>query len=144
MPTHQADLDRFFRNLHTGLRGLRRRLVASPYSVFTLRNALRQLSAWCAEAVAPEGQVVTDECRAFLLDRLAEEMLAALDRATANTAAASGLSGRLNELGCGAAVEAALAWLSTASIPDAKAYLGTTRKRFTALRSRLETLGRQR
>jgi hypothetical protein len=41
MPTHQADLDRFFCNLHAGLKGFRRRLEASRRSEFVLRNVLR-------------------------------------------------------------------------------------------------------
>ena len=140
VPTHQADLDKFFRNLHTGLKGLRRRLDAAPRSEFTLRNALRQLSSWCSEAVASDGKVASDECRAFLLDHLAREMLVALDRASGIPAVASGMSAMVVELGLRTTIEAAQSWLAAVCLPDATAYLRKTRKRFSELQ---QMLGRQ-
>jgi hypothetical protein len=140
--THQGDLDKFFRNLYTGLKGLRRRLEASPNSEFILRNTLRQLSGWCSEAVAPDGKVATDECRIFLLDRIAGEMLAAC-RATENSPAASRLSATLGELGLSASVEAALSWLTAAALIDTRAYQLKTRKRFTEVQEILDRLRRQ-
>jgi hypothetical protein len=140
---HQADLDKFFRNLHTGLKGLRRRLEASPHSEFTLRNMLRQLSGWCSEAVASDGKVATDECRIFLLDRLAGEMLTTLNLAMETVQGASRLSATAGELGLYACLEAALSWLSATATPDTDAYRRKTRKRFTEVQEKLERLGRQ-
>jgi hypothetical protein len=142
IPTHQADLDRFFRNLHAGLKGLHRRLEASRRSEFVLRNVLRQLSGWCAEAVAPEGKVATAECRIFLLDRLSQELLAALERAVESPALATRVSASVGELGLGAAVESSLAWLAATDLPDTAAYLHKTRRRFTEVQRTLERLGR--
>ena len=133
---------KFFRNLHTGLKGLHRRLEASPYSEFTLRNTLRQLSGWCSEAVAPDGKVATDECRIFLLDRLAGEMLTTLNRAMENASAASRLSATAGELGLGSSLEAALSWLSAAALADTGAYRRRTRKRFIEVQQTLDRLGR--
>jgi hypothetical protein len=141
--SHQGDLDKFFRNLYTGLKGIRRRLDASPRSEFALRNTLRQLSGWCSEAVAADGKIATDECRAFLLDRLAGELLSALGRATAHPAAATRLSASVTELGVDTAVNAALSWLSSAGPIDAAAYLRRTRMRFSEVQKLLDRLGRQ-
>jgi hypothetical protein len=142
VPSHQADLDRFFRNLHAGLKGLHRRLEASRRSEFVLRNVLRQLSGWCAEAVATDGKVATDECRIFLLDRLAQGLLAALERAAESPALATRVSASVGELGLGAAVESSQAWLAKAALPDTTAYLRKTRQRFTEVQRSLGKLGR--
>ena len=141
--THQGNLDQFFRNLYTGLKGLRRRLEASPHSEFTLRNTLRQLTGWCWEAVAPDGKVATDECRVFLLDRLAGEMLTALTVVAENSPAASRLSATAGELGLVASIKAALSWLSNATAADTGAYHRKTRKRLNEVQQRLEQLRRQ-
>ena len=45
--THQADLDRYFRNLHSGFRGMRRRADALPNSEYTFRRTIRDLARWC-------------------------------------------------------------------------------------------------
>lgn len=143
LPSHQADLDRFFRNLHAGMKGLHRRLDASRRSEFVLCNVLRQLSRWCAEAVAPDGNVATPECRIFLLDRLSQMMLAALERAAESAALATRVSASMGELGLSAAVESALAWLSATELPDTAAYLGKSRWRFTEVLRTLERLGKR-
>ena len=141
--THQADLDRFFRNLYTGLKGLHRRLEAAPHSEFTLRNTLRQLSGWCSEAVAPGGKVSNDECRIFLLDRVAGEMLAALCGAMENPPVSPRFSVTVVELGLSASVEAALSWLTTTTLIDTGAYRRRTRKRLTEVQQVLHRLGSQ-
>jgi len=140
--THQGDLDKFFRNLYTGLKGLRRRLEASPHSEFMLRNTLRQLCAWCSEAVAPDGKVATDECRIFLLDRIAREMLAAC-QTIEDTPAARRLSATVAELGFDTSVEAALSWLTSAALIDTKAYQRKTRRQFSEVQQILNRLRRQ-
>jgi hypothetical protein len=143
LSSHQADLDKFFRNLYTGLKGLRRRLDKSPGSEFALRNTLRQLSGWCSEAVAPEGKIATDECRVFLLDRLAREILAALGVAAGYPAFASRLPAIANELRLTTAIEAAQSWLSTSNLGDTAAYLRKTQSRFSEITKTLGRLGRQ-
>jgi hypothetical protein len=143
LSSHRADLDKFFRNLYTGLKGLRRRLDKSPGSEFALRNTLRQLSGWCSEAVAPEGKIATDECRVFLLDRLAREILAALGVAAGYPAFASRLPAIANELRLTTAIEAAQSWLSTSNLGDTAAYLRKTQSRFSEITKTLGRLGRQ-
>jgi hypothetical protein len=140
--THQGDLDKFFRNLYTGLNGLRRRLEASPHSEFTLRNTLRQLSGWCSEAVAPDGKVASDECRLFLLDRLGREMRAALRRATENAATPSRLPATVLELGLTASVETALSYLTSITSAETKAYQRKSCRQFTDVKQILDRLGR--
>ena len=141
VPTYQADLDTFFRNLHAGLGGLRRRLEVSPHSEFALRNTLRQLSSWCAEAVASDGKVPSNECRAFLLDRLAGEMIVALGRATEVPAVASRVREMVVEVGLGGAVEGAQLWLAAGNLRGATAYLRKTRKRFSELQQMMRRPG---
>jgi hypothetical protein len=141
--THQGDLDGFFRNLHAGFKGLRRRLEASPQSEFTLHNTLRQLSGWCSEAVAADGNVATNECRIFLLNRIAGEMLAALRGVTENTPAASRLFFSAGELGLTASIEAARSWLHGAVPLDTSPYRRKTRKRFDEVQQILGRLRRQ-
>lgn len=141
--SHQADLDRFFRNLHAGLKGLRRRLDQSPASEFALRNTLRQLSGWCSEAVAPESRIVSGECRLFLLDRLAREIGSAFSRADESPALASRLPAIANDLRLSVPIEAAGAWLSASCPVAAAAYLRGTQKKFDGLAKTLARLGRQ-
>jgi len=141
--THQADLDKFFRNLYTGLSGLRRRLDKSPGSEFTLRNTLRQLSGWCTEAVAQEAKIATDECRIFLLDRLAREMLTALNGAAEIPAVSSRLPTIANEVLLLPAIEAAQSWLAAFGTVETAAYLRRTQKQFTEITKTLGRLGRQ-
>lgn len=141
--SHHADLDKFFRNLYTGLKGLRRRLNKSPGSEFALRNTLRQLSGWCSEAIAPEGKIATDECRIFLLDRLAAEIVAALAATAEHPEVASRLPTIANDLSIATAIEAAQSWLSTSNLGDTAAYLRKTQSRFSEITKTLGRLGRQ-
>ena len=137
VPTHQADLDRFFRNLHTGLKGLRRRLEAAPRSEFVLRNALRQLVSWCSEVVASGGKVPTDECRAFLLDHLAREMLVALSGPTGLRQLHPVCPAWRANWGCTQPSRTAQSWLAAVQLPAAAAYLRKTRKRLSELQQLL-------
>jgi hypothetical protein len=77
--THQADLDRFFRNLQTGFRGVRARLKAMPNSEFTLRRTVKDLVRWCQETLAEESEGLSIECRLFLIDRLARQLQLTLE-----------------------------------------------------------------
>ena len=139
---HQADLDRFFRNLHTGLKGLRRRLEQSPASEFALRNVLRQLAGWCAEAVAPESRISTAECRLFLLDRLAREIGGVINRAETDKALASRLPAVVADLRLAEPIAAARAWLGASGPAAAAAYLRATGKAFDGIAKTVKALGR--
>lgn len=139
---HQADLDRFFRNLHTGLKGLRRRLEQSPASEFALRNVLRQLAGWCAEAVAPESRISTAECRLFLLDRLAREIGGAISRVEAGSALAARLPAVAADLRLAEPIAAARSWLTASGPAAAAAYLRATGKAFDAIAKTLQGIGR--
>jgi hypothetical protein len=68
--THQADLDRFYRNVQQGLRGILARAKATPGSEFATRRSLDELSRWAVEAATSDVVVLTRECRLFLVERL--------------------------------------------------------------------------
>jgi hypothetical protein len=82
--THQADLDRFFRNLHSGFKGLRARREALPDSEYTLRRTLKDLGRWCGDTVQTDCKVPSVECRVFLMDRLGREIEHLLETVNAN------------------------------------------------------------
>ncbi len=67
--THQADLDRFYRNVHQGLSGILARCKASRGSLFTVRRSVDELTLWSIEAISTE-TTLTRECSLFLIDRL--------------------------------------------------------------------------
>lgn len=77
--THQADLDRFYRNVHQGLRGVLARAKANPGSEFATRRSLDELSRWAVEAATSEVVVMTRECRLFLVERLLRGARAVVD-----------------------------------------------------------------
>ena len=77
--THQADLDRFYRNVHQGLRGILSRAKATPGSEFATRRSLDELSRWAVEAATSEVVVMTRECRLFLIERLLRVARAVVD-----------------------------------------------------------------
>ena len=68
--SHQADLDRFYRNIHQGLRGILTRAKANPGSEFSVRRTLDELTRWAVEAATNDVNVMTRECRLFLIERL--------------------------------------------------------------------------
>jgi hypothetical protein len=75
-PSHQADLDLFFRRLHVGFRGLRRRLEQSRASRYVFSDILRQLGGWAQSAIEDDGQnVFTTEQKLYLCDRVLETVL---------------------------------------------------------------------
>lgn len=77
--THQADLDRFYRNVHQGLRGILARTKATPGSEFAARRSLDELCRWAVEAATSEVVVLTRECRLFLIERLLRGARAVVD-----------------------------------------------------------------
>jgi hypothetical protein len=68
--SHQADLDRFYRNVHQGLRGILSRIKATPGSEFSARRSLDELTRWTVEAATSDVNVISRECRLFLVERL--------------------------------------------------------------------------
>ncbi len=77
--THQADLDRFYRNVHQGLRGILTRAKATPGSEFAARRSLDELCRWAVEAATSDVVVLTRECRLFLIERLLRGARAVID-----------------------------------------------------------------
>lgn len=75
---HQADLDRFYRNVHQGLRGILARTKANPGSEFTARRSMDELCRWAVEATS-DVVTLTRECRLFLLDRVLHGALAVVE-----------------------------------------------------------------
>jgi hypothetical protein len=73
--THQADLDRFYRNVHQGLRGI----LARPGSEFAARRSLDALCRWAVEAATSDTVDLTRECRLFLIERLLRGARAVVD-----------------------------------------------------------------
>jgi hypothetical protein len=67
---HQADLDRFYRNVHQGLRGILARTKATPGSEFVARRSMDELCRWAVEAATSDAVALTRECRLFLVERL--------------------------------------------------------------------------
>lgn len=68
--THQSDLDRFYRNVHQGLRGILARTKATPGSEFAVRRSMDELCRWAVEAATSDAVEMTCECRLFLVERL--------------------------------------------------------------------------
>lgn len=79
---HQADLDRFYRNIHQGLRGILTRINANPSSEFSVRRSLDELTRWAIEATTSDVVVMTRECRLFLIERLLRSVRVVTDRAS--------------------------------------------------------------
>ncbi|MBI4524536.1 MAG: hypothetical protein HY695_12080 [Deltaproteobacteria bacterium] len=138
--THQADLDRFYRNLHTGFRGLRIRLERTPRSEFTLRRTLRDLARWCMEAIAPEANVPSEECRLFLLDRLVREISGAVERGEDQPALISRLPKIAAEVELMTAIEAAGKRLHAHDDERVGSYARESHRRAAALHLRLRAL----
>lgn len=139
--THQADLDRFFRNLHTGLRGIHQRVTDAPDSEYTLRRTIRDLGKWCAEALSPESKIPTRECCLFLLDRLGVEIQVALDHSRQKAPLAQKLSEAIQEAGLERAVRKAVGWINAHQDSDNVSYCAGTVKRFTRILEMLARLG---
>lgn len=139
--SHNADLDRFFRNLHAGFRGLRSRLTAMPNSEFTLRKTLKDLNGWCLDALSPESRIPTDECRLFLIDRLARELTWALDHAGGNAELSQKVSGIAKGLALRQTVASVRAWVSETATEKIEVYAGETSRRLRSVVSRLTRVG---
>ncbi len=113
----QANLDQYFRHVHTGLRGERERLKKNPRSPFTVRRTLRDLSRWLGEVISSGGALPNEECKMFLVERLAEETANALRLSSEQVGVRDTLSGVLRDTGFPAILDAALAWARSRSAP---------------------------
>ena len=76
---YQADLDRFYRNVHQGLRGILARTKATPGSEFAARRSMDELCRWALEAATSDAVALTRECRLFLLERVLRGARAVVD-----------------------------------------------------------------
>lgn len=124
--THQADLDRFFRNLQSGFRGIRARLNAMPNSEFTLRRTLKDLTQWCHETVTEETDRLPTECRLFLVDRLARELQRTLELGEESRILAPLLRSMVREFQLPATLQLASQWIDTLSDNRVRPYVGDT------------------
>lgn len=138
--THQADLDRFFRNLHAGFRGLRTRREALPDSEYTLRRTFKDLGRWCTEAIHEDSKVPTVECRVFLVDRLSREIEQVLAAVEANRKLSARLGAVMNEFAIAESVEAAVRWARSLADRRIAVYVAGTVKRLQAIKSRIGRL----
>jgi hypothetical protein len=131
--THQSDLDLFFRNLYTGFRGMRARADAMPNSEFTLRRSVRDLGRWYEEVLLPDGQIPTNECRLFLINRLGRALQRTLDLGQNSKVLAPSLGAIVREFQVAKALKAALKWVE--SIHDARldVYIEETARRLRAV-----------
>ena len=139
--THQADLDRFFRNLHAGFRGMRARADAMPNSEFTLRRSVRDLGRWCQEVVLPDGQIPTIECRLFLIDRLGRAFQRTLDLAQNSKVLVPRLGEVVSEFQIVTALKAASEWVDSIHDERLDDYIEVTARRLRALAVALNKLG---
>lgn len=124
---HQADLDRFYRNVHVGLRGILARSKASPGSEFSARRSLDDLSRWSVEATESGNGAPTVECRLFLVDRLLRAIGSVLDGVSAR------LRPRLpaisSELSLVDRIAQVAAWLELVDQPALAGYVDETEVR---------------
>lgn len=111
----QANLDQFFRHVHTGLRGHRERLRKNIRSIFTVRRTLRDLSRWLGEATSPAAALPNDECRVFLIERLAEESENALRLSSEEVTTRAALPGMLAATELASALDEAVSWVRARS-----------------------------
>jgi hypothetical protein len=127
--THQADLDRFFRNLQTGFRGVRARLRTLPNSEFTLRRTIKDLTRWCQETLTEESESLSMECRLFLVDRLARELEQTLALGQRSRILAPQLLTIAHEFQLPATLQSASQWIDTLPDKRIRAYVKDTGRR---------------
>ncbi|GIK36910.1 MAG: hypothetical protein BroJett011_07430 [Chloroflexota bacterium] len=70
-PTHQANLDLFFRRLHLGFRGLRQRIEQAQGSLYIYGDTLRRLAQWAQQVVEEQDQY-TPEQQLYLCQRIVQ------------------------------------------------------------------------
>jgi hypothetical protein len=136
--THQADLDRFFRNLRSGFRGMRARLSAFPNSEFTTRRTLKEFAHWCQDAVKTEDGPLSTECRMFLMDRLLREMRGVVETCLQKKALAPKLAAMAHDLQLTETLASAFESLSSLSNPQLQPYVEGTMHVLATVRKLLE------
>ena len=122
--THQADLDRFYRNVHQGLRGILARAKKSPGSEFTARRSLDEVTRWAVEATSAD-IALTRECRLFLIDRLLRGARAVLDGSSPIVRLRA--AAVATDLGVAERLFTVLAWLESLKEPAIALYASTSR-----------------
>jgi hypothetical protein len=124
---HQADLDRFYRNIHQGLRGILTRVKATPGSEFSLRRSLDELTRWVVEATTSEVTVMSRECQVFLVERLLRGISAVIDGSSVT------MKSRLPTIAADLLISERLAqvldWLDQIDEPAMGAYATASRSR---------------
>jgi hypothetical protein len=125
--THQADLDRFYRNIHHGLHGILRRAKRSPGSEFVVRRSLDEITRWAVEAATEAEIALTRECRLFLLDRLLQGAYAVIE------GSASGVRARVPAIAADLRLQERVSrvstWLEDANEPALALYASGSRVR---------------
>lgn len=122
--THQADLDRFYRNVHQGLRGILARAKKTPGSEFTVRRSLDEVTRWAVEA-ATEDTALTRECRLFLVDRLLRGACSVLEGSSPSVKARAWAISA--DLGVPERVSRVTIWLDSLKEPALSLYASTSR-----------------
>lgn len=124
--THQADLDRFYRNIRQGLRGILMQAKRASGSEFMTRRNLDELTRWAVEAIDGAASL-TLECRIFLVDRLLQGTCALVD------CSSRGMRTRLPaiaaELSVPERVSSVLKWLETLNEPALALYASASLRR---------------
>jgi hypothetical protein len=138
--THQADLDRFFRNLTAGFRGLRARREALPESEYTLRRNLKELAQWCGDAIHADSKVPSVECRLFLVDRIARELHQVLEDIDEGSRLYRGMPSILAELELANTVASAGRWARSLTERSTASYVRHTVQRLTSLEKQVGSL----
>lgn len=137
--THQADLDRFFRNLQTGFRGIRARLRALPNSEFTARRTLRDLTRWCRDTVDREEARLSVECRMFLVDRLLRAIHTTLESCEESRALAPKVKAITREFRLTETLDSTSRWLSSLrDRRDVRPYVADTARLLASVSKRIE------
>jgi len=121
---HQADLDRFYRNVHQGLRGILARAKKTPGSEFTARRSLDEVTRWAVEA-ATEGTALTRECRLFLIDRLLRGARVILECSSPGVRARAAAIAA--DLGAMERLSRVITWLEGLNEPAIALYASTSR-----------------
>lgn len=138
--THQADLDRFFRNLQSGFRGIRARLRALPNSEFTARRTLRDLARWCRETVDGEEDRLSFECRIFLVDRLLREILATLESCEKSRVLALQVKTIAREFRLAETLKSVSRWLSSVRDRRIRPYVADTARLLASVSGRIDDM----
>ncbi len=68
LPKHQADLDKFFRQIHIGFKGCGNKLERYKYSKYIFADLLRDYQKWSVQAI--EKDDYTPEQKLYLIDRI--------------------------------------------------------------------------